>query len=151
VDRHATHDEVILGGHEPFSRHRIRAGASYRALEARLAARVPDATVTHRWNGQIVLSHDGLPCIGEVGPGRFAATGFGCNGMTFGTLGGMMAADAVAGRRNTWQDLFDIRRAIDGGDVWAPGTAQSERGNRARRAVPRQSRPATQIERAPIA
>lgn len=146
VDRHAAHDEVILGGHEPVSRQRVGAGVSYRTLEAKLAARVPDVSVTHRWNGQIVLSHDGLPCIGEVGPGRFAATGFGSNGMTFGTLSGMMAADAALGRTNAWQTLFDIRRTIVGGDVWAA----AGHAPRARQGV-RQSRPGTQIDRAPIA
>ena len=40
----------------------------------------------------------------------FAATGFAGNGMTFGTLGAMMAVDTFLKRKNPWSDLFAIRR-----------------------------------------
>ena len=49
--------------------------------------------MTHRWSGQVIETPDGLPYIGETADHQFAATGFSGNGMTFGTLGGMMAAD----------------------------------------------------------
>ena len=45
-----------------------------------------------------------------VGDGQFVATGFGGNGMTFGTLAGMMACDAVTGAKNPWGDLFAVER-----------------------------------------
>jgi Rieske Fe-S protein len=48
--------------------------------------------------------------MGETAEHQFVATAFAGNGMTFGTLGGMMACDAVLGRKNPWQDLFDVRR-----------------------------------------
>jgi Rieske Fe-S protein len=66
--------------------------------------------VTHRWSGQVIETHDGLPLIGETAPRQFAATGYSGNGMTFGTLGGMMAADAALGRANPWRELFDTGR-----------------------------------------
>ena len=66
--------------------------------------------MTHRWSGQVIETPDGLPYIGETAEHQFAATGFSGNGMTFGTLGGMMAADHVLGRRNPWSDLFDPGR-----------------------------------------
>ena len=110
IDRHTQHDEVMLGGLD----HDASVGGDeeerFRTLEARLQARVPGVTVTHRWRGHVTESRDGLPCIGEIAPRLFAATAFAGNGMTFGTLGGMMAADAALGRRNPWADLFDIRR-----------------------------------------
>jgi Rieske Fe-S protein len=37
--------------------------------------------------------------------------------MTFGTLGGMMAVDALTGRQNPWRDLFDVNRKKLGG-LW---------------------------------
>jgi glycine/D-amino acid oxidase-like deaminating enzyme len=152
VDRHASHDEVILGGHGPCARDHRSGEVSHKALEAKLASLVPQATVTHRWSGPVVLSRDGLPCIGEIGPGRFAAAAFGTNGMTFGTLAGMMAADAAVGRSNAWQDVFDIRRTVGPNDVWAPGApARSVAGRgRSARAALQAARPATQIDRAPI-
>jgi glycine/D-amino acid oxidase-like deaminating enzyme len=105
-------DECLLGGAD---RDRaLTSGASddqaIGGLVDRLTALVPGVTLTHAWSGRIIESRDGLPYIGEIGPRRFAATAFGGNGMTYGTLAAMMATDAVLGRRNPWQGLFDIRR-----------------------------------------
>jgi Rieske Fe-S protein len=58
----------------------------------------------------VIETTDGLPYIGELGEGLFLATGFSGNGMTFGTLAAMMAADHVAGRDNPWTKLFDPQR-----------------------------------------
>ena len=41
------------------------------------------------------------------------ATGYAGNGLTFGTLAGMMIADRILGRANPWTELFDPgRKAI---------------------------------------
>ena len=58
----------------------------------------------------MIETPDGLPYIGETAEAQFVATGFGGNGMTFGTLGAMMAVDAVLGRKNPWQELFSPDR-----------------------------------------
>ena len=110
VDRMLTHDEVILGGQD----HKTGQGDDtvdrLLVLEERLRQRVPGVQVTHRWSGQVLETRDGLPYIGEMTTRRFASTGYAGNGMTFGTLGGMMAADAMLGRANPWRDLFNINR-----------------------------------------
>jgi Rieske Fe-S protein len=49
---------------------------------------------------------------------QYAATGFGGNGMTFGTLAGIMIADAIHGRQNPWVDLFDPGRAAIRRGLW---------------------------------
>ncbi len=47
---------------------------------------------------------------------QYAATGFGGNGLTFGTLAAMLMTDAIVGRLNPWADLFaPDRRAIGHG------------------------------------
>ena len=38
--------------------------------------------------------------------------------MTFGTLAGMMARDYVPGRKNPWQELFDVGRTKVSGGAW---------------------------------
>jgi Rieske Fe-S protein len=66
----------------------------------------------------VIETNDGLPFIGETAEKQFVATGFSGNGMTFGTLGAMMAVDAMQGRRNPWQDLFAVnRRKLRGGTL----------------------------------
>ena len=79
---------------------------------------MPRVDVTHRWSGQVIETPDGLPYIGHIADHQYAATGYAGNGMTFGTLAGMMMSDAILDRTNPWRDLFDpSRKAITRG-VW---------------------------------
>jgi len=92
--------------------------ARYEELERTLLTILPGAEPTHRWSGQVIETRDGLPYIGEPSPRQFAATGFSGNGMTFGTLSGMMARDAATGAKNPWQELFDINRTRIAKGLW---------------------------------
>ena len=89
----------------------------FAGLERSLAALVPGVSLSARWSGQVIEPVDGLPYIGESSPRQFVATGFAGNGMTFGTLAGMMATDAVLGRQNPWSGLFDVGRTR-AGSAW---------------------------------
>ena len=110
VDRHDDHDNVTLGGCDHAGAEASAAHDRFSRLERRLSRYVTGLEVEHRWSGQVIASRDGLPYIGELSDGLFAATGFSGNGMTFGTLAGMMACDGVRGQRSPWRDLFDPRR-----------------------------------------
>jgi glycine/D-amino acid oxidase-like deaminating enzyme/nitrite reductase/ring-hydroxylating ferredoxin subunit len=79
---------------------------------------IPQAKVDRRWSGQVIETNDGLPYIGETAEHQFVATGYAGNGMTFGTLAGMMACDAALGRKNPWQDLFSVNRKKIRGGTW---------------------------------
>lgn len=74
--------------------------------------------VDHHWSGQVIETPDGLPYLGETASQQFAATGFAGNGMTFGTLGAMMAVDAFQKRKNPWAELFHVRRKKIRGGTW---------------------------------
>ena len=65
-----------------------------------------------RWSGQIIEPVDGLPFIGRnaVAQRVFVATGYSGNGMTFGTLAGMIVSDLILGRANPYADLYDATR-----------------------------------------
>jgi Rieske Fe-S protein len=86
--------------------------ARYDALTEWARERFHLRSVTHRWSRQVVETVDGLPYIGRPGKSErvFVATGYSGTGMTFGTVGAMMAADAVLGRENPWTELFDYNR-----------------------------------------
>ena len=103
-------DLVIYGGEDHKTGQADDTSECYERLERAVRALVPGIDVTHRWSGQVIETPDGLPYIGETADHQFAATGFSGNGMTFGTLGGMMATDHVLGRKNPWSDLFDPGR-----------------------------------------
>jgi len=91
---------VIFGGEDHKTGQKADTEEPYGRLEERLRAYIPQVAIDHRWSGQVIETNDGLPFIGETGEGQFAATGFAGNGMTFGTLGAMMAVDKILKRQN---------------------------------------------------
>jgi glycine/D-amino acid oxidase-like deaminating enzyme/nitrite reductase/ring-hydroxylating ferredoxin subunit len=72
----------------------------------------PVAPTDLRWSGQIVVPADGLPYIGRnsMSSHVYVATGYGGNGVTQGTLAGMILADEVRGAQNPFAVLFDATR-----------------------------------------
>jgi glycine/D-amino acid oxidase-like deaminating enzyme/nitrite reductase/ring-hydroxylating ferredoxin subunit len=118
VERKRGYDYAIFGGEDHKTGQESDTTAPYRRLEERLLRLIPEATVDHRWSGQVIDTNDGLPFIGELTENQFAATGFAGNGMTFGTLGAMMATDWVLKRKNPWSDIFDPGRKKIHGGTW---------------------------------
>ena len=118
LDPHRDYDYAIFGGQDHKTGQAADTEACYRALERTLTQVLPRIEITHRWSGQVVETNDGLPFIGETSSRQFAATGYAGNGMTFGTIAGLMARDAVLGHANPWADLFDAGRTKVKGGVW---------------------------------
>ena len=118
VDRHKDGDYAIFGGEDHKTGQEKDTTAVFERLEQRLLEIIPEARVDHRWSGQVIETNDGLPLMGETAKNQFAATGFSGNGMTFGTLGAMMAVDAALHRPNPWQDIFSVTRKKLRGGLW---------------------------------
>jgi glycine/D-amino acid oxidase-like deaminating enzyme/nitrite reductase/ring-hydroxylating ferredoxin subunit len=118
LERHRDDDVVIFGGEDHKTGQVQDTNACYRRLEATLRTMVEDIELTHRWSGQVIETPDGLPYIGKMAEHQYAATGFAGNGMTFGTLAGLMMSDAILGRPNPWADLFDPGRAALRRGLW---------------------------------
>jgi glycine/D-amino acid oxidase-like deaminating enzyme/nitrite reductase/ring-hydroxylating ferredoxin subunit len=102
-------DVVIIGGED----HRVgqeedTAGCFARLMEY-ITPRYGERRVLHRWSGQIIEPHDGLPFIGGSGK-LFVSTGYAGQGMTFGTVGAMLVTDLITGVANPWAELFDPNR-----------------------------------------
>jgi glycine/D-amino acid oxidase-like deaminating enzyme/nitrite reductase/ring-hydroxylating ferredoxin subunit len=85
--------------------------APFTALEA-YAARL-GVPAEKRWSAQVVESADGLPFIGKADSDRnlYVATGFGGNGITFGTLSAMLITDSIMGRDNPYSELYRPNRS----------------------------------------
>ena len=118
VDRAEDADYAILGGEDHKTGQVVETERCYQRLQKSLGKIAPDAQVDHHWSGQVIETNDGLPFIGESDPGQFISTGFSGNGMTFGTLAAMMAADWVAQKKNPWIDLFAPSRKKLKGGAW---------------------------------
>jgi glycine/D-amino acid oxidase-like deaminating enzyme/nitrite reductase/ring-hydroxylating ferredoxin subunit len=118
VERHPDHDVVIYGGEDHKTGQVEDTQPCFARLEDRLRSLVPGVELTHHWSGQVIETPDGLPYIGETAPHQFAGTGFSGNGMTFGTLGAMMARDHIIGRKNPWAEIFDSGRTAVTKGLW---------------------------------
>jgi len=118
VDGGDSHDYAIFGGEDHKTGQESDSVVRFERLEERLSSLIPNIEVDHRWSGQVVETADGLPYIGETSHKQFVATGFSGNGMTWGTLAGMMARDAVLDRHNPWKELLDPARKKIGG-LWS--------------------------------
>ncbi len=118
VDSGVEHDIAILGGADHKTGQATDTTLHFDAVEKNLRQLIPEAEIEHRWSGQVIETNDGLPFIGETAPGQFVGTGFAGNGMTFGTVAAMLACDALAGRQNSWLELFDVHRKKLLGGTW---------------------------------
>jgi glycine/D-amino acid oxidase-like deaminating enzyme len=110
----ADHDLLIVGGEDHKTGQADDAGERHRRLEAWSRERFPSMRdVTHQWGGQVMEPHDGLAFIGRNPLDHdnvYIVTGDSGNGMTHGTIAGMLITDLIMGRHNPWQSLYDPGR-----------------------------------------
>ena len=118
VDRRSSFDYVIFGGEDHKTGQVSDTQERFNRLEQVLREFIPDAKVDHHWSGQVVQTADGLPFIGKTSERQVVATGFSGNGITFGTVAGMMACDTVLQRQNPWNELFRPNRKKIRGAAW---------------------------------
>jgi len=87
----------------------------YQKLEEWVKAHFPRAgEVSYRWSGQVLEPLDGMAFIGK-NPGServYIITGDSGNGMTHGTIGGLLVTDLIRGIENPWADLYDPSRLM---------------------------------------
>ena len=73
------------------------------------------APVVYTWSGQVMEPLDGLAIIG-TNPGKdkkvYIATGDSGNGITHGTIAGIILHDLILGKNNPWAELYNPNRNI---------------------------------------
>jgi glycine/D-amino acid oxidase-like deaminating enzyme/nitrite reductase/ring-hydroxylating ferredoxin subunit len=106
-------DYLIVGGEDHKTGQAVDHDERFGALEAWTRERFPMVQdVPLHWSGQVMEPVDGMAFIGR-NPGDenvYIATGDSGNGMTHGTIAGMLIGDLVAGRENPWASLYDPAR-----------------------------------------
>ena len=117
LQREGDHDILIVGGEDHKTGHEDDAEQRYARLEAWTRQRFASVeSFPYRWSGQVLEPVDGLAFIGR-NPGEehvYVATGDSGNGMTHGTIAGILIADLVAGRDNPWVTLYNPSRVTLG-------------------------------------
>jgi glycine/D-amino acid oxidase-like deaminating enzyme/nitrite reductase/ring-hydroxylating ferredoxin subunit len=107
-------DVLIVGGEDHKTGQADDAEARYVKLEEWARARFPMMTeIVFRWSGQVMQPVDGLAFIGRNPmdkPNVYIATGDSGNGMTHGTIAGLLLTDLIHGRDNAWSTLYEPSR-----------------------------------------
>ena len=110
----ADHDLLIVGGEDHKTGQADDTEQRHARLEAWTRERFPSMRdVAYRWAGQVMEPVDGLAFIGRNpldADNVYLATGDSGNGMTHGTIAGMLITDLIAGRNNPWEKLYDPGR-----------------------------------------
>jgi glycine/D-amino acid oxidase-like deaminating enzyme/nitrite reductase/ring-hydroxylating ferredoxin subunit len=103
---------LIVGGEDHKTGTKSDTTHCFEQLEAYTRERFGIDEVRYRWSGQIIEPADGLPYIGvnSLSKHVYVATGYSGNGMTFGTLAGMLLSDQILGKYNEWSALYDATR-----------------------------------------
>jgi glycine/D-amino acid oxidase-like deaminating enzyme/nitrite reductase/ring-hydroxylating ferredoxin subunit len=107
-------DVLIVGGEDHKTGQADDSDKRYARLEAWTRSRFPVVEgFDFHWSGQVMEPVDHLAYIGR-NPGDednvFIVTGDSGNGMTHGTIAGVLLTDLICGRPNDWAKLYDPSR-----------------------------------------
>jgi glycine/D-amino acid oxidase-like deaminating enzyme/nitrite reductase/ring-hydroxylating ferredoxin subunit len=109
-----SHDLLIVGGEDHKTGQSDHPGDAFEKLEAWTRANFKAVgPVRYRWSGQVLEPIDGMAFIGRNPRDEanvYICTGDSGNGMTHGTIAGILITDLIMGRKNEWETLYDPRR-----------------------------------------
>jgi glycine/D-amino acid oxidase-like deaminating enzyme/nitrite reductase/ring-hydroxylating ferredoxin subunit len=111
--RNASGDLLLVGGEDHRAGEEDDGTDRFDALEDWACRRFPIRSIVHRWSGQVMESSDGVGLIGRDRldqPNVFYATGDSGQGMTHGTIAGVLITDLLCRRDNAWSSLYDPGR-----------------------------------------
>jgi len=113
VARDGRDEVLIVGGQDHKTGQADDQEERFDALLLWMLERFPMAgEVLYRWSGQIIEPNDYMAFIGR-NPGDdniYIATGDSGNGITHGTVAGMLISDLIVGRDNGWAALYEPSR-----------------------------------------
>ena len=104
---------LIVGGEDHKTGQNNEYDVQYHHLEEWAKFRFPMmGKVEYRWSGQVFESIDSLAFIGRNPENKhiYIATGDCGNGITYGTIAGILLPDLILGKDNPWKDLYEPSR-----------------------------------------
>jgi glycine/D-amino acid oxidase-like deaminating enzyme/nitrite reductase/ring-hydroxylating ferredoxin subunit len=112
--RELDHDILIVGGEDHKTGQANDADERFLRLEQWTRERFPMiGSVQYRWSGQVMEPVDYMAYIGRNPGGDehiYIATGDSGNGMTHGTIAGIILNELIQGRKHQWAKLYDPSR-----------------------------------------
>ena len=114
VQRSEGYDVLIVGGEDHKTGQANDAEERFRRLQQWTRERFPEVErFEFHWSGQVMEPVDSLALIGRNpldSDNVYIATGDSGNGMTHGTIAGVLLTDLIMGRSNPWAPLYDPSR-----------------------------------------
>jgi glycine/D-amino acid oxidase-like deaminating enzyme/nitrite reductase/ring-hydroxylating ferredoxin subunit len=108
------YDILIVGGEDHRTGQQDDANKRFAALERWTRHRFSMIEgIEYRWSGEVMEPVDGLAFIGRNpldARNVFIATGDSGNGMTHGTIAGILLTDLILDRQNPWESIYDPSR-----------------------------------------
>jgi glycine/D-amino acid oxidase-like deaminating enzyme/nitrite reductase/ring-hydroxylating ferredoxin subunit len=108
------YDVLIVGGEDHKTGQADDAESRWHKLEEWTRERFPMVQgIEYRWSGQVIEPVDYMGFIGRNPGGDeniYIATGDSGNGMTHGTIAGMLITDLITGKHSPWKELYDPAR-----------------------------------------
>jgi glycine/D-amino acid oxidase-like deaminating enzyme/nitrite reductase/ring-hydroxylating ferredoxin subunit len=105
---------LIVGGEDHKTGHEENTKKRFRQLEAYVRNYFDVEEIKYKWSSQFYETADGLPYIGHypMHPNEnfWVATGFGGNGMIYGTLSAIILRDLIVTGKSDYAKLFDPNR-----------------------------------------
>ena len=113
------YDLLVVGGEDHVTANANDIVKRYNALEAWTKKRFQIDGIEYRWSGQVLEPKDSIAFIGRNPKDKrrniFIASGDSGNGITHGTIAGVILSDLILGKRNEWAELYDPARKIRSG------------------------------------
>ncbi|HWQ90623.1 MAG TPA: FAD-dependent oxidoreductase, partial [Clostridia bacterium] len=106
-------DRLIVGGEDHKTGQMENIDTPYANLKRWVQERFPMVEeIDFRWSGQVLEPVDGLAFIGKnpLDENVYICTGDSGNGMTHGTIAGMLLSTLINGQETEWEKLYDPRR-----------------------------------------
>jgi glycine/D-amino acid oxidase-like deaminating enzyme/nitrite reductase/ring-hydroxylating ferredoxin subunit len=124
----ASSELLIVGGEDHRTGEADDADARFARLVEWARGRFHVGDVAYRWSGQVFEPVDSLALIGRNPgdePNVYVATGDSGNGMTHGTIAGILLTDLITGRENPWTELYDpSRKTLKAAPQWIKETVR---------------------------
>jgi glycine/D-amino acid oxidase-like deaminating enzyme/nitrite reductase/ring-hydroxylating ferredoxin subunit len=124
------HEVLLVGGEDHHTGQADDGEARWGRLERWARERWPMAQdVEFHWSGQVMEPVDGLAYIGRNpldADNVYIATGDSGNGITHGTIAGILLTDLIQGRSNPWATLYEpSRKSLRAAKRWAVEAGRS--------------------------
>lgn len=114
IQKENDHDVLIVGGEDHKTGQEHDCMERYARLESWTRERFPQiGEIEFHWSGQVMEPVDYVGFIGRNpldSDNVFIATGDSGQGMTHGTIAGMLLTDLIQERKNRWEDLYSPSR-----------------------------------------